>query len=305
VLAAVQAQVLERAPSQTGAQLKAALRRAAAGLDPAGTERRHQRAVADRKVELIPLDDGIADLWLRNLPADAAVAVHTMLDGLACAARAEAPDTGDTRTLDQLRADALSDIALGVLDGNGWAGRSLRSRRRARPHLHVTVGADTLLGVSHQPGWLAGYGPIPAVMARRIARDATWRRLLTDPVTGKLLDYGTDTYTPGAVLDAHVTTRDHTCRFPGCTRPATGCDLDHTVPHPDGPTNEDNLGALCRHHHRAKHAGYHLEQTRPGHFTWTTPSGHTSSSRRVSRWDWRGSRDAGRGFATYTMTAAI
>jgi HNH endonuclease len=110
-------------------------------------------------------------------------------------------------------------------------------------------------------------------MARRIANDATWRRILTDPVSGTLLDYGTDTYTPGAVLDAHVTTRDHTCRFPGCTRPATGCDLDHTIPWPTGPTSADNLSALCRHHHRAKHTGWTLTQHRAGHLTWTTPTG--------------------------------
>jgi Domain of unknown function (DUF222) len=275
LIAAVEARVLGGAAGQTGAQLKAALRRAVAGLDPHGTQRRHARAVAERRVELIPLHDGVADLWLRCLPADAAVAVYTMLDGLARAARADAAATGDTRTLDQLRADALTEIAHGVLDGGGWAGRTLRARRRARPHLHVTVGADVLLGGSHEPGWLAGYGPIPAAMARRIAGDATWRRLLTDPPTGSLLDYGTRSYPPGAVLDGHVTTRDHTCRFPGCTHPATGCDLDHTTPWPAGPTTADNLGALCRRHHRAKHAGWALTQHRPGHFTWTTPTGHT------------------------------
>jgi hypothetical protein len=271
VVAAVQARVLPRAGQQSGAQLKQALRRAVAALDPHGEQRRHESAVKDRRVRLSPVEDGMAELWAR-LPADHAVALYTMLDGLA---RAAAAEPGETRTLEQLRADTLGEIALGVLDGNGWAGRTLAPRRRARPHLHVTVGADTLLGGSDEPGWLAGYGPIPASMARRIAHDATWRRLLTDPVTGKLLDYGTDTYPPGAVLDAHVTTRDHTCRFPTCTRPATGCDLDHTVPHPAGPTSHDNLAALCRHHHRAKHAGYHLEQTRPGHFTWTTPTGAT------------------------------
>jgi len=242
-----------------------------AAVDPHGAERRHTAAARDRRVELTPADDGMADLWAR-MPADHAVAVYTMLDGLARAAHGE---PGETRTLDQLRADTLGEIALGVLDGNGWAGRTLAPRRRVRPHLHVTVGADTLLGATDEPGWLAGYGPIPAAMARRIAGDATWRRLLTDPVTGKLLDYGTDTYTPGAVLDAHVTTRDQTCRFPGCTRPAAGCDLDHTVPHPAGRTADDNLGALCRRHHRAKHAGWALTQDRPGQFTWTTPTGAT------------------------------
>ncbi len=53
-----------------------------------------------------PAEDGMADLWAR-MPADHAVAVYTLLDGL------------------------------------------------ARPHLHVTVGADTLLGATDEPGCVA------------------------------------------------------------------------------------------------------------------------------------------------------
>jgi hypothetical protein len=269
---AVEARVLPRAPEQTGAQLKAALRRAVLSLDPRGSQRRHARAVADRRVELIPLDDGIADLWLRNLPADHAVAIHTMLDGLA---RAAYVDDGETRTLDQLRADALAEIAYGVLDGAGWAGRPGWGRWRGRARGHTPFPASTLLGLTDEPGWLEGYGPVPSSVARRIAADATWRRLLTDPLTGSLVDYGTTSYTPGVVLDQYVTTRDQTCRFPTCTRPASGCDIDHTVPYPARATVECNLGCLCRRHHRAKHAGYRLVQDRPGHFTWTTPTGRT------------------------------
>jgi hypothetical protein len=270
VVADVEARVLPRAGEQTGTQLKAALRRAVAQADPDGTERRHKRAVADRRVELFPLDDGVADLWLRSLPADDAVAIYRMLDGLARAAQAE---DGETRTLDQLRADALSEIAVGVLDGAGWAGRTLRPRRRAHPHLQVVVSADTLLGLTDQPGHLTDYGPIPASLARQIAEDATWQRLLSDPVSGTLVECATTSYAPGVVLDRHVTTRDQTCRFPTCTHPADNCDLDHTVPYPDGATAADNLGPLCRHHHRAKQAGFRLKQPEPGHFEWTSPTG--------------------------------
>jgi predicted restriction endonuclease len=45
------------------------------------------------------------------------------------------------------------------------------------------------------------------------------------------------------------------CRWPGCTRSARTCDLDHIVPWPDGPTTADNLIALCRGHHRLKTLG--------------------------------------------------
>ncbi len=95
--------------------------------------------------------------------------------------------------------------------------------------------------------------------------------------------------TPGyAVPDRirdHVILRDKTCVFPWCTRPARGCDVDHVIPHdPDaeaegrpqaGPTSTDNLGALCRFHHRLKtHSAWRYAMVEPGVFEWTSPHGH-------------------------------
>ena len=68
--------------------------------------------------------------------------------------------------------------------------------------------------------------------------------------------------------------RDALCRFPSCRRRARACDLDHVVPHPDGPTEPDNLLALCRTHHRAKHLGrFRVRLARDGTAVWTTPTG--------------------------------
>lgn len=66
-------------------------------------------------------------------------------------------------------------------------------------------------------------------------------------------------------------------RVPGCSRPATKCHLDHTVPvSRNGKTTILNLGPLCaRHHLRAKHkAGWKLAQPQPGTFCWTSPRSH-------------------------------
>ena len=92
-----------------------------------------------------------------------------------------------------------------------------------RPAIQVTVAASTLLGLDEQPGELAGHGPIPASVARRLAADptGTWRRLLTDPATNTLLDYGRTTYRPPKDLTDHVIARDQTCTFPGCARKPT------------------------------------------------------------------------------------
>ena len=59
-----------------------------------------------------------------------------------------------------------------------------RLNRKIRVDLRVVIGAGTLLGLDDEPGHLAGYGPIPADMARRLAKDATMRKMFTNPTTG-------------------------------------------------------------------------------------------------------------------------
>ncbi len=87
----------------------------------------------------------------------------------------------------------------------------------------------------------------------------------------------TSAYQPPPALRHLLQTRDRTCSYPGCRRPATRCDDDHTTPYDQGGrTCECNLAALCRRHHAAKQApGWHLEQPRPGTLTWTLPSART------------------------------
>jgi hypothetical protein len=82
-------------------------------------------------------------------------------------------------------------------------------------------------------------------------------------------------YEPSPGLRHLVEARQFTCTFPGCRRPASQCDLDHTVPYDrGGRTCLCNLAPLCRRHHEVKQAvGWALEQSRPGVMTWTTPAG--------------------------------
>ncbi|MGH8921776.1 MAG: DUF222 domain-containing protein, partial [Actinomycetes bacterium] len=149
-----------------------------------------------------------------------------------------------------------------------------------KPLVSVIVPITTLLGLDDHPGELVGHGPIPAGLAREIAAQGTWRRLLTDPASGTLLDHGRTTYTPPVGLADFVRARDLRCRFPTCGQPATTADLDHTIPYPDGPTSEHNLHASCRRHHRLKtHTpDWDIDQHPDGRITWTTPTGHTHTS---------------------------
>ncbi len=78
-------------------------------------------------------------------------------------------------------------------------------------------------------------------------------------------------------LAAQAVERDLTCVFPWCTRPAEACDLDHVIPYSeDGPTASDNIGPLCRRHHRLKthHSGWGYTVLEPGSYLWSSPHGY-------------------------------
>jgi hypothetical protein len=144
------------------------------------------------------------------------------------------------------------------------------------PHVsvNVTIGAGTLLGLDNEPGYLAGYGHIPAPLSRHLAADATWRRMITDPASGTLLDLGHTTYKPSQRLREHVQERDQTCRYPGCQRKARGCDIDHATPWPIGTTSKDNLHCLCSYHHKLKtRGGWNAHLQPDGTCLWTSPTG--------------------------------
>jgi hypothetical protein len=167
------------------------------------------------------------------------------------------------------------------------------SRSGIRAQVQIVVSLETLLGLDDEPAELAGHGPVTAATARDLAfgLGSTWRRLVTDPVTGYLLDYGRKTYRPPAALADHVRARDLTCRTPNCLRPATKCDLDHVISWPAGATSEQNLQAKCDLDHRLKHEGRWRHQMStdpehpPGTVVMVSPTGHVYLSHQHSYLD--------------------
>ncbi|HEY8717414.1 HNH endonuclease signature motif containing protein [Pengzhenrongella sp.] len=146
--------------------------------------------------------------------------------------------------------------------------------------IDVTVSLATLLGLDEDPAQLAGYGAITAQTARRLAANGTWRRLVTDPQTGTVLDVGKTTYRPPADLARIIRARDPYCISPICHVNSRYCDLDHREPfNPDGTggaTSADNISPMCRRDHLIKtHAGLTLQRDDNGTITMTTPTGHT------------------------------
>jgi Domain of unknown function (DUF222) len=86
---------------------------------------------------------------------------------------------------------------------------------------------------------------------------------------------------PGYVWPASlrhlIEIRQPACAAPGCRRPASRSDIDHTIPFEyGGRTCECNAAPLCRRHHRCKQApGWHLTQDQPGVMTWRLPGGRS------------------------------
>jgi hypothetical protein len=177
----------------------------------------------------------------------------------------------DARSMEMKRADALTEIC-----GDLLARISDDYQPHRRPvSVNITMDLPTALGLAENPAELAGYGPIPASVARTLSADGKWRRFITDPVTGNLLDYGRETYLPPQQLVDFLTARDRTCRFPSCSQPARVTDIDHAQPWEEGGiTSASNLGLLCRRHHRMKtHDGWKLTSYEDGSCLWITPAG--------------------------------
>jgi hypothetical protein len=88
-----------------------------------------------------------------------------------------------------------------------------------------------------------------------------------------------DRYVPSRKLRHLLRARHETCTAPACNAQAVFSDLDHTVPYPDGPTDQCNLNPKCRRHHRTKQGpGWRTAQPTPDTVTWTTPSGRTHAT---------------------------
>ena len=174
-----------------------------------------------------------------------------------------------TRTIDQIRADLVSDLLLSgtpSCHGDGLGA--------VTGHIQVTVPAFTLAGADDQPPLLAGYGPIDPMFAQRLAALAPgWDRVFTDPYSG--LPLAVDRYRPTAPLHRYLDARDERCRTPACPRLAKRCDVDHTIDAArGGPTEAENLAHFCRRHHVDKHhTSWRVRQLGGGVIEWTGPTG--------------------------------
>ena len=106
-----------------------------------------------------------------------------------------------------------------------------------------------------------------------------------------------------ADVAAYVRGRDGTCVYPGCTRPAQACQLDHRQPYDEGGmTTADNLFCLCQHHHNLKTdrrafyvpdpvTGSIVWLLEDGTYYWTDPNGLLAAYTTPTAPRWRRSVD--------------
>lgn len=240
--------------------------------------------------------DAMAGLLKADPESAAAVQQAAMEAGGGKACAQPEADPAEKRTMDQLRADVFTDVLL-----NGPRGQGLEA---VNAEVFVAIPATMLPGTPGGPGTcddtaidgplptaapgtvdveavdvataqlepgapvptLLGGGPIDQESAARLMTAAkTWWRLITDPMTGSVVEFGRERYRPSAAQRAILQFRDGSCTTPGCTGPARSCEIDHTEEwQHGGGTDVANIRFACRRCHRLKSLGLIEVEQRAG-----------------------------------------
>jgi hypothetical protein len=258
---------LEKASEQTTGLLAARIRRLALWVDPESAKARYRQGLEERRVVTDANPDGTANLNGLQLSAPKSQAAMRRINRIAH----DLKRSGDSRTIDQIRADIFLDLLNGQDLKTGFD----------RGVIDIQVGLGTLLELDDKPGEIPGWGPVISDIARQVVDEqfeAEWQFTVRDD-NGVVVSNGITRRRPGAGLKRQVQSQTPVCVFPGCRIPSQQCDLDHNQPWTQaGPTSEDNLAPLCRHHHVIRHHGWTIHQLQPGSYQLTSPLGHSYTS---------------------------
>lgn len=215
------------------ARLTAEAKRLAYRLDAEAVVRRARRAENERRVSIRPAPDTMTYLTAL-LPVKQGVAVYAALK------RAADTSMDPVRGQGQIMADTLVERVTGV------------SSAQAVPlGVNITISDAALLGGGIEPAMIAGHGPVPAAVARRLISDAVSagakvlaRRLYRRCGTGALVGAESRSRLFPKGLAELIDLRDQTCRTPYCDAPIRH--HDHIVGSAQGgATSFDNGQGLC------------------------------------------------------------
>ncbi|POX88427.1 HNH endonuclease signature motif containing protein, partial [Mycobacterium kansasii] len=273
VLAAVDGELfvkLPRWPSMSRGRLGAQVDKIVANAD-ADALRRRTKQQRDREICIDEVQGGISLIRGRLLSPHA----HALEQRLDALANTVCPR--DPRSRHQRRADALGALAAGA-DRLGCRCGHRECAAGARP-----AATPVVIHVIAESAAVAGSGSITAsemgadglITAELIAELAVSAKLV--PLTHPGDAAPEPGYVPSKALADFVRCRDLTCRWPGCDRPASRCDLDHTISvSQGGPTHASNLKCYCRTHHLVKTFwGWREQQLPDGTLILTSPAGRT------------------------------
>lgn len=298
--ARLERRVFPRAETQSVTQFRASVRRAVAVLRPRDFAERHEAARANEGICRWPEEDGMASIKLfASAPFIAeiwnAITSEARAQARAAKARGESHIPMSQRRMDVLlrwaRASGAELARVGqaspdqddLIDQDQADGDlpptanplGLVTGVRAPVQLNVIIDLDVLLGMRDGIGLLDGYDTIPAEIARELAADAEWRRVLLEPIDGHLLDYGRTRYQPSAKLRDFLLGLGQRCRAYGCNH--RSAEADHGQDWAKlGDTSAFNMNGLCVHSHRLKTLnGVTVTNHEDGSLDWIMPSGAT------------------------------
>ncbi|BBX69579.1 HNH endonuclease signature motif containing protein [Mycolicibacterium psychrotolerans] len=252
------------------ARIEAAAAAIAARLDAAAVVERKNRAAQSAGAWTRCAPNGMVYLTFL-MPLSRGVGVYAAL-------KREADATGDGRPRGQVMTDTLYERVTG------------RPADKPAPiALNLVLADTTLFGEDDAPGWIQGYGPVPAVVVRDLVSDAvtdedakaTLRRLYRHPTSGQLVAMESKARIFPKGLAAFIGLRDQTCRTPYCNAPIRH--HDHATPHhKGGPTSAGNGAGSCEACNYTKEAPGWTVRTHDsdGRHTaeYTTPTGATYHS---------------------------
>lgn len=221
-------------------------------LDPDGVQARDEakirdheaRAFGKRELTFSPDPYGSGGTIRGRYDADGAAIIHAALDALS----APLPETGcgekDERSPAMRRYDALLEVLRRHLHHPATS-----SGDGGKAQIRITIPLASLTD-------RVGYGllddgtHISPSLARRLACDAAIIPAVLGG-HGQPLDVGRERRLFTGPTRTGIEVRDGGCVWPGCPRPAAGCEVHHLLPWmAGGRTDQVNGGLFCPTHHR-------------------------------------------------------
>lgn len=215
-------------------ELREAVRRIGLRLDHEAAARRARKAREGRHVTGRMLADGMAR-FVAVVGAEHYAAMMTALREEAGRRKA----AGDERGPSQVKADLVVERVTG------------QDPAQAGPVVvNLVVGTETLFGEGPEPGYVPGWGHLPAALCRDLVARASaeglaaLRRLFVTPADRELVAMESRSRTFEGVLGQFIDLRDGgICRTPWCDNPIRH--RDHVVRHAQGGATSAENGQGC------------------------------------------------------------